>query len=193
MTNSTVNRLVDQYLTRLADAAQALPPDRRAELLSEIREHIAAAMAEADGADEPAVRTMLDRLGQPEDIVAAAVEDDPPKDPANPGRSQTHQRGLGLEIGAVVMLTLGSLIPVFGWAVGVVLLWSSGLWRRSEKVLGTLIFPGGPGLVLFLGAAAVALPQALGIAVLLFVLIGPMVVAIVLLSRARGRVAHNDH
>ena len=193
MTNSTVNRLVDQYLTRLADAAQALPPDRRAELLSEIREHIAAAMAEADGADEPAVRTMLDRLGQPEDIVAAAVEDDPPKDPANAGRSQTHQRGLGLEIGAVVMLTLGSLIPVFGWAVGVVLLWSSGLWRRSEKVLGTLIFPGGPGLALFLGAAAVALPQALGIAVLLFVLIGPMVVAIVLLSRARGRVAHNDH
>ena len=193
MTNSTVDRLVDQYLTRLADAAQALPPDRRAELLSEIREHIAAAMAEADGADEPAVRTMLDRRGQPEDIVAAAGEDDPPKDPANAGRSQTHQRGLGLEIGAVVMLTLGSLIPVFGWAVGVVLLWSSGLWRRSEKVLGTLIFPGGPGLALFLGAAAVALPQALGIAVLLFVLIGPMVVAIVLLSRARGRVAHNDH
>lgn len=193
MTDSTVDRLVDQYLTRLAGAAQALPPDRRAELLSEIREHIAAAMAEAEGADEAAVRTMLDRLGQPEDIVAAAVEDDPPKDPANAGRSKTRQRGLGLEIGAVVMLTLGSLIPVFGWAVGVVLLWSSGLWRRSEKVLGTLIFPGGPGLALFLGAAAVALPQALGIAVLLFVLIGPMVVAIVLLSRARGRVAHNDH
>jgi uncharacterized membrane protein len=189
MTDSTVDRLVDQYLTRLADAAQALPPDRRAELLSEIREHIAAAMAEADGADEVAVRTMLDRLGQPEDIVAAAVEDDPPKDPSNAGRSQTHQRGLGLEIGAVVMLTLGSLIPVFGWAVGVVLLWSSGLWRRSEKVLGTLIFPGGPGLALFLGAAAVALPQALGIAVLLFVLIGPLVVAIVLLNRARRRAA----
>src|SRR5450759_781886 len=134
MTDSTVDRLVDQYLTRLADAAQALPPDRRAELLSEIREHIVAAMAESDGADEVVVRTMLDRLGQPEDIVAAAVEDGPPKDPANPGRSQTRQRGLGLEIGAVVMLTLGSLIPVFGWAVGVVLLWSSGLWRRSEKV-----------------------------------------------------------
>ena len=36
MTNSTVDRLVDNYLARLADAAQALPPDRRAELLSEI-------------------------------------------------------------------------------------------------------------------------------------------------------------
>ena len=224
MTNSTVDRLVDQYLTRLADAAQALPPDRRAELLSEIREHIAAAMAEADGADEAAVRTMLDRLGQPEDIVAAAVEDDPPKDPANAGRSQTHQRGLGLEIGAVVMLTLGSLIPVFGWAVGVILLWSSTLWRRSDKWLGTLIVPGGPGLALLLGGAVVGMraagdtcsssvgadvggqqmipaevcsdPALLGVvgyAVLLFVLIAPVVVALVLLGRARGRVAHNDH
>jgi uncharacterized membrane protein len=193
MTNSTVDRLVDQYLTRLAEAAQALPPDRRAELVSEIREHITASMAGGTGTDEAAVRTMLDRLGPPEDIVAAAVEDDPPEDPANAGRSQTHQRGLGLEIGAVVMLTLGSLIPVFGWAVGVVLLWSSRLWRPSEKVLGTLIFPGGPGLALFLGAAAVALPQALGIAVLLFVLIGPLVVAVVLLRRARDRLAPKDH
>jgi hypothetical protein len=221
MTNSTVNRLVDQYLTRLADAAQALPPDRRAELLSEIREHIAAAMAEADGADEAAVRTMLDRLGQPEDIVAAAVEDDPPERPANAGHPQTRRPGVGLEIGAVVMLTLGSLIPIIGWAVGVILLWSSGLWRRSEKVMGTLIIPGGPGLILVLAPAAFALtsqtctsttsgplggpiintdevcsgfalPPVLGIAVLLFVLVAPVVVAIVLLGRARGRARLED-
>jgi hypothetical protein len=122
------------------------------------------------------------------------TEDDRPEDPAQPERSQqqgseTPKRGLGLEIGAVVMLTLGSLIPVFGWAVGVVLLWSSRLWRTSEKVLGTLVFPGGPGLALFLGAAAVALPQAIGIGLLLFVLIGPFIVGIFLLSRARSRVA----
>jgi uncharacterized membrane protein len=193
MTNSAVDRLVDQYLTRLYDAALALPPDRRDELLSEIREHIVASRAERDGDNEAAVRTMLDRLGEPADIVAAAAEDDQSERPAYPEQIQTPQRGIGLEIAAVVMLTLGSLIPVFGWAVGVVLLWSSGLWRRSEKVLGTLIFPGGPGLALFLGAAAVALPQALGIATLLFVLLGPFVVAIVLLSRARGRVAPKQH
>ena len=36
MTNSTVDRLVEDYLARLADAGQVLPPDRSAELVSEI-------------------------------------------------------------------------------------------------------------------------------------------------------------
>ncbi|MEO8555387.1 MAG: hypothetical protein ABI474_01850, partial [Actinomycetota bacterium] len=128
----------------------------------------------------------------------------------------------GLEVGAVVMLTLGSLIPLVGWAVGVILLWNSGLWRRSEKILGTLIVPGGPGLALLFGGMAFALPSqscsstssstssgevfttaevctgfalppAVGIPILLFVLIAPVVVAGVLLSRARSRAAlEND-
>ena len=65
MTNSTADRLVDDYLTRLAGASQALPPDRRTELLAEIRGHIAASLSGATDADEAAVRTMLDRLGDP--------------------------------------------------------------------------------------------------------------------------------
>jgi uncharacterized membrane protein len=66
MTNDTVDRLVDHYLTRLADAAQALPADRRSELLGEITEHIAESRGRRTGADEAAVRTMLDRLGDPQ-------------------------------------------------------------------------------------------------------------------------------
>ena len=214
MTNSTADRLVDEYLTRLAGASQALPPDRRTELLAEIREHIAASMSGVTGADELAVRTMLDRLGDPADIVAATLEDNPLAPPPNPGPSQGRRTGIGLEVGAVVMLTVGSLIPL-GWFVGVILLWSSGLWRRSKKLLGTLIVPGGPGLALFGGAFAASWPcvgpvtstisgqivtpaqactssglaQALGVALLLVVLIAPIVVAIVLLNRARGRTA----
>ena len=219
MTNSTADRLVDEYLTRLAGASQALPPDRRTELLAEIREHIDASMSGGTGADEAAVRTMLDRLGDPADIVAAALEDNPLAPPPNPGRSLGRRTGIGLEVGAVVMLTVGSLIPL-GWFVGVILLWSSGLWRRSEKLLGTLIVPGGPGLALFGGAFAASwlggaqpcvgpvastisgqivtpaqactssgLAPALGVALLLVVLIAPIVVAIVLLNRARGRTA----
>jgi hypothetical protein len=143
MTNSTADRLVDDYLTRLAGASQALPPDRRTELLAEIRGHIAASLSGATDADEAAVRTMLDRLGDPADIVAAAVENDPPEPPSVPG-TQGRRPGISLEVGAVVMLTAGSLVPVIGWVVGVILLWSSGVWRRSEKLLGTLIVPGGP-------------------------------------------------
>jgi hypothetical protein len=213
MTNSTADRLVDDYLTRLAGASQALPPDRRTELLAEIRGHIAASLSGGTDADEAAVRTMLDRLGDPADIVAAAVEDDPPEPPPVPGM-QGRRPGIGREVGAVVMLTAGSLIPL-GWVVGVILLWSSGVWRRSEKLLGTLIVPGGPGLVLLIATlpgqtcattssgstisgqvattgevcTGFALPPALGIALMLFVLIAPIVVAIVLISRARARTA----
>lgn len=62
MTSITADRLVDHDLTRLTDAAQALPADPRPELLAEFREHITASSAET-GAGEAAVRTMLDRLG----------------------------------------------------------------------------------------------------------------------------------
>jgi hypothetical protein len=213
MTNSTADRLVDDYLTRLAGASQALPPDGRTESLAEIRGHIAASLSGATDADEAAVRTMLDRLGDPADIVAAAVENDPPEPPSVPG-TQGRRPGIGLEVGAVVMLTAGSLVPVIGWVVGLMLLWSSGVWRRSEKLLGTLIVPGGPGLALLIATlpgqtcsstsssttsgqvattgpvcTGFALPPALGIALMLFVLIAPIVVAVVLINRARARTA----
>jgi len=226
MTNSTTDRLVDDYLKRLADAAQELPPARRSELVDEIREHIAASMTAGTGTDETSVRTMLDRLGEPADIVAAAVELDPPEDPAHPQTPHRRQQGIGLELGAVIMLTAGSLIPIIGWLIGVILLWSSGLWRRSEKVVATLIFPGGLGGILLWGGAFVALvpsqtcvtsgvpiqvvgssspggpavtpaqictgftlPSWVMIPILLVVVIAPMVVAIVLLNRARNRAA----
>jgi hypothetical protein len=195
--NSTADRLVDDYLTRLADAAGVLPPDRKAELVSEIREHIDVWIAGSTGADEPAIRTMLDRLGEPADIVAAAMEIDPPR------------RDVTFEWAAVICLTAGSLIPFFGWLTGVALLWYSGLWTRSEKILATLIFPGGPALAL-VGASAImglatssecltpngspacaGFTQApvLSVALLLIALTAPVVVAIVLINRARRRAA----
>jgi hypothetical protein len=49
----------------------------------------------------------------------------------------------------VLLLTAGSFVPVVGWLVGVVLLWTSTLWRLREKLLGTLVVPFGLGLALF--------------------------------------------
>jgi len=196
MTNSTADRLVNDYLTRLAAAARDLPPARRVELVSEIQEHITASMSGSTGADELTIRTMLDRLGEPADIVAAAMEIDPP------------ERDLVVEWLAVVFLTFGSLIPL-AWLIGVALLWYSSLWRRSEKILATLIFPGGPALAL-VGASAImglatssqcltphgspacaGFTQApvLSVALLLIALTAPVVVAIVLINRARRRAA----
>jgi hypothetical protein len=54
------------------------------------------------------------------------------------------------EVGAILLLPIGGVIlPVIGWIVGVVLLWLSPRWSRGDKVIGTLVLPGG----LFYGVA----------------------------------------
>lgn len=155
-----VDTLVQAYLSRLEAAAVRLPPDRREELLGEIREHIDGARAAGAAADEAAVRTLLDRLGEPEEIVASAAEEAPhvaPPSYTGPYAAPTYGAvpvapSTTLETAACLMLTVGSLLPVLGWLVGVALLWSSRRWSTGEKVLATLVTPGGPGLLLYLGA-----------------------------------------
>jgi hypothetical protein len=49
-----------------------------------------------------------------------------------------------LEWIVVFLLPLGGIvIPVLGWLVGVVLLWASKVWTFREKLIGTLVVPGG--------------------------------------------------
>jgi hypothetical protein len=53
------------------------------------------------------------------------------------------------------MLLVGGLVlPIFGWIIGVVLLWTSNLWNTRDKIIGTIFVPGGLGLPLFLGFIA---------------------------------------
>ena len=55
----------------------------------------------------------------------------------------TTDRGIALEIGAQVLLTLGSVVSWVGWLGGVLLLWTSDRWTRRDKLVGTLVLPGG--------------------------------------------------
>jgi hypothetical protein len=210
--------LVDDYLRRLEEAAYALSPQRRAELVLEIRDHIADARTSATGpTDEAWTRTLLDRLGTPEEIVAAATEGDPPPVWLDPAQPQVVQRPAGtpLELAAVLLLTVGSIVPIVGWLAGVVCLWGSKRWRTWEKLLGTLVVPGGPFIVLWFALAVpaqtcssggsssaggvvtttpetctgFALNPAFGVPAFLFVLIAPIVVAGWLYARARARAA----
>ncbi len=198
MTTDTADVLVADYLARLAHAAAGLPAPRRDELLEEIDAHIRSARADG-GNDEAAVRTLLDRLGTPEEIVAAAAEEIPPV-------IAVRQPSAALEITAFAMLTVGSFILGVGWLVGVVLLWSSRRWRVGEKLLATLVLPGGPGLFplvsLFVPTqvcsqvegrpttcTGFAFPEAVGIPLLIVSLVGPFVIGGVLLHRAIERAA----
>lgn len=64
------------------------------------------------------------------------------------------------EWGAILLLPLGSLVvPVVGWAAGVYLLWRSRAWTAREKLLGTLVLPGGLLLPLWLYGALGASQQ----------------------------------
>ena len=86
-------------------------------------------------------------MGDPADIAAEAVARRPPRRRCRRGENP----GKRLEVVALVMLLVGGLIlPVIGWFVGVVFLWISETWSTGEKLLGTLLVPGGLALPLFL-------------------------------------------
>lgn len=136
--------LVDDYLLRLEAAAARLAFDRRAELVAEVREHIDAALAEADRRDEPTVRNVLERLGSPEEIVAAEANPEAiaPRSTLGPQQEPIDGRppwGTN-ETVAVLLLTVGAvLLPFVGPLLGLVFVWLSARWTRPLKSLLTVI------------------------------------------------------
>jgi hypothetical protein len=132
----TDNELVADYLSQLRRAARTLPRERRNELLDEIGTHI----AEARAAGAMPLWGVLDALGDPAEIAAAA------------GAGQRTDRLDWQEIAAVALLLGGGFIFLIGWFAGLVLLWSSPRWRWPDKLLGTLVWPGGYAGLLFSGA-----------------------------------------
>lgn len=128
---STADKLVADYLRSLDSELRGLSRARRKELVQEISEHIAEAREGLDPGDEASVRTILDRVGDPAEIAAA-------ERPAGPARAGWR------EIVALILLPIGGIIvPVLGWVVAAMLLWASDAWNTKDKLLGTLLFPGG--------------------------------------------------
>jgi hypothetical protein len=138
--NTTGERLIDDYLVRLDAALADLPSERRREIVEEITGHISEAVGELPSGDEAALRELLERLGEPAEIAADARErfDVPPR-----ARDW-------LETLAVVLLLVGGFLGGVGWLIGVVLLWLSTIWTTRDKLIGTLIVPGGLALPVLL-------------------------------------------
>ena len=157
MTVPHAEHLVADYLTRLEMAANMLPPGERADLMDGIREHIDTALATGTVSDEAGMRTLLDRLGEPEAIAASALENNDPgpalhmgapsespgsrSDPTFPTAptGSTSPWG-GLEITIVLLLGVGTFVlPVICPLVGLILLQSSTRWTPRQKRIGTAI------------------------------------------------------
>jgi hypothetical protein len=71
---SDLARMVDRYLAELTLALRRLPVSERDHLVSEIREHISELRAERAPRDAWDMEALLNRVGLPEDIAAAALE-----------------------------------------------------------------------------------------------------------------------
>jgi hypothetical protein len=142
---------VAAYLARLEASAAGLPPGRREELVAEIRAHLQDALSVAT--DEASLRQALDRLGAPEEIVAAERDEGEPA-PVTAGR----ERGTvwtPLEVIAVVALIAGAFVlPLVGPLIGIVLVWASRRWTTGQKVIATLLTFAGVLLLVVLAAAS---------------------------------------
>jgi hypothetical protein len=61
----------------------------------------------------------------------------------------------GSEWSIITLVAIGAFFVGIGWVIGVVLLWRSRVWSVTDKLIGTLLWPGGlvTGLVFALGLA----------------------------------------
>ncbi|MGN6867244.1 MAG: HAAS signaling domain-containing protein [Solirubrobacteraceae bacterium] len=193
MTTTTMHPLAAGYLDRLERAARRLPRAERRELLEDIGAHLAEATHA--GMPDAEALTVLDRLGDPEDIVEAQLPDEP---------YRSTQRGTH-EWAAIFLLLFGGFLFFFGWVVGLFLLWSSRAWNTRDKLIGTLIVPGGLATVLPLtlltGSVQTCssfnggpphctggpspLHQTLSVVLLVFLVLGPICSSVYLARRAR--------
>ncbi len=133
-------RLILDYLQQVREATTGLSPSARAELLTQLEDHIRDARNGLDDDDVSGVRAILHSLGAPAQIAAAAFNE---PEAAPSGRTDTQKR---YDLATVLLLSVGAVcLPVVGWLVGVFMLWNGPRWTVRDKILGTLVWPLGVG------------------------------------------------
>ncbi|MEW2506031.1 hypothetical protein AB0878_36830 [Amycolatopsis sp. NPDC047767] len=170
-----IEALISDYLDRLRRASTRLPAATRAELLDDITAHLAETIR--SGADEGRARQVLDELGAPEEIAAAAAAES-----GTPVRTSGERV---YDVATPLILLLGNfVVPVLGWVAGVAMLWNGPRWNTRQKWIGTLIWP----VITLLFLAAVLIHRGLLVmpAVMIFGLAG-LVAELIFLLRAAAR------
>jgi uncharacterized membrane protein len=182
---------VAEYLDDLEHALHDLPRGRRRELIGDLGAHITEARAQLpDPSDEIAVLLVLARLGQPTEIAAEE------RQARAPEAGDTGPRWR--EPAALILLLFGGFVAGLGWLAGVALLWWSPRWTVRERLLGTLVIPGGlatsAALVLSGGVGGYSCdstscdgPRAGSILEVAVLVLAPIVAAAILASRGLGR------
>jgi hypothetical protein len=122
--------VISNYLKRVRRAARLLPRGRREWVITQVGERLADVLETSDGGTRD-VRAALARFGEPKDVVLAV-------DGHLPGTEASW-----VEYAAVLLVLAGGVLWKFAWLAGVTLLWVSPRWRWPDKLLATLVWPGG--------------------------------------------------
>jgi hypothetical protein len=105
---------IKRYLERLSKAAHGLPRSRRRELLGEIELHIRMALARTPCATGEEMATLLDQVGDPADIAAAAHDQDDERTERRFGHKRGRRPRRLMAI-LVALAVIGLALAAAGW------------------------------------------------------------------------------
>lgn len=130
MSGDPLRHLIERYLREVDEALGDLPPAQRREILDDLRAHIHDALAAVPDPDEATLRSILDRLGAPDELAREARErtgrvDSPPEP------ETARQPG--------IFETIAVVATAIVWPIGLVLVWLSASWRTRDKLIATAL------------------------------------------------------
>ncbi|WP_394768730.1 HAAS signaling domain-containing protein [Lacisediminihabitans sp.] len=188
MTETNTPKVVRGYLADLDRELAGVSEEVRQGIVAGVRE-------ELEGLDAAAAASRIESLGDPAFIAAEAragigpggstasvTELAPPR--ASEQRWYVFVTGFLLEFGGIV-------VPLAGWVAGIMMLWASSLWTRSEKLVA-IIVPPAVGVALFgifalVGGARILFWHALVLGAIAGPVIASIVIGIVLSRRGWDR------
>jgi uncharacterized membrane protein len=121
MSGNMTDDAVSEYLREVEQRLAGLPVLQRRELLADLRAHIATERLERSANSEGEVLEILERLGSPEEVAAAAYEEAGPRTTIRPAQVGTPSRSrllIGAGIVAAVIFALLVAGLLFGVARG---------------------------------------------------------------------------
>ena len=178
MTKPSIPGVVHDYLAEIDRELAGVP--------GEVRQGIVAGIAEElEGLDASAAASRIESLGDPAFIAAEARAGVPPRSTGPKSTKlvvappRVSEQRWYVVVTALLLEFGGLLVPLAGWVAGIMLLWSSALWTRGEKLVATIV-PPAVGILLFSSLAIGGSGISWWHAVVLGALAGPALASIVI-------------
>ncbi len=123
--------LIADYLHRFETLTRPMPPGPRDRAVRTVRRLLRDDLLRAE-ASASEVRRYLEGLGTPEEL------------------SEKARAGEGRRGSSAVLAIVAVILTPLCWPLGIPLLWYSRYWTRTEKLVATLVVPGGAPAAFYL-------------------------------------------